>query len=246
MDGGLWDVIVFLTATFAAALVAGLAGFAFGLVAAAAWLHILTPLETAILIIGCGLIVQGMAVWKLRHALSWPRLWPFLIGAAMGVPIGAGLLIAIKPGHLRLAIGVILVLYALQGLARLPLRPVRAAATWIDIAVGVLNGIVGGMTGLAGIVMTIWCGIRGWPKDIQRAVFQPIGVATFAMSAVWLGAAGAVTTGVLTLFVLGLPFLLMGTWLGLKTYGRLSETAFRYIVLILLLMSGMALIVAQR
>ena len=69
MDGGVLDLIVFLSATFAAALVAGLAGFAFGLVAAAAWLHILTPLETTILIIGYGLIVQGMAVWRLRHAL---------------------------------------------------------------------------------------------------------------------------------------------------------------------------------
>ena len=62
MGGGLFDFIVFLSATFAAALVAGLAGFAFGIVAAAVWLHILTPLETTILIIGYGLIVQGMAV----------------------------------------------------------------------------------------------------------------------------------------------------------------------------------------
>jgi len=66
----------------AAALVAGLAGFAFGLVAAAAWLHILTPLETAILIIGYGLIVQGMAVWKLRHAAGYDALLAWLRVAA--------------------------------------------------------------------------------------------------------------------------------------------------------------------
>jgi hypothetical protein len=49
-----------LGATFAAALVAGLAGFAFGIVAAAARLHILTPLQTVTLVIGYGLVVQGM------------------------------------------------------------------------------------------------------------------------------------------------------------------------------------------
>lgn len=91
MDGAIFDLTIFLGATFAAALVAGLAGFAFGIVAAAAWLHILTPLETATLIIGYGLIVQGISVWKLRNALSWDRLWPFLLGGAVGVPIGAGL-----------------------------------------------------------------------------------------------------------------------------------------------------------
>jgi hypothetical protein len=51
MDGTVLDLTMFLAATFAAALVAGLAGFAFGLVAAAVWLHILTPLQTASLMI---------------------------------------------------------------------------------------------------------------------------------------------------------------------------------------------------
>ena len=72
--------VVFLTATFAASLVAGLAGFAFGLVAAAMLLYILTPLQTATLIIWYGLIVQGYAVWKLRHAI---QITPLVIGAAL-------------------------------------------------------------------------------------------------------------------------------------------------------------------
>jgi uncharacterized membrane protein YfcA len=68
--------VIFLTATFVSSLVAGLAGFAFGLVAAAMWLYILTPLQTATLIIWFGLIVQGYAVWKLRHAIQWGRITP--------------------------------------------------------------------------------------------------------------------------------------------------------------------------
>ena len=41
---------LFLSGTFLAALVAGLGGFAFGIIAAAVWLYILTPLQTAALI----------------------------------------------------------------------------------------------------------------------------------------------------------------------------------------------------
>src|SRR5258708_6743209 len=92
MDVVTLDISVFLIATFAAALVAGVAGFAFGLVAAAVWLHVLTPLQTASLIIAFGLIVQGVAVWNLRHAVQWRRLWPFLAGGLLGVPIGATIL----------------------------------------------------------------------------------------------------------------------------------------------------------
>src|SRR3974390_489563 len=82
MNGIPLDIPVFLFATFAGALVAGLSGFAFGLVAASIWLYILDPLQTAALIIAFGLIVQGLAVWKLRAALDWRKLWPFVLGAA--------------------------------------------------------------------------------------------------------------------------------------------------------------------
>ena len=230
-----------LGATFAAALVAGLAGFAFGIVAAAAWLHILTPLQTVTLIIGYGLIVQGYAVWKLRHALSWTRLWPFLLGGVPGVALGIFILGWTNPAYVRAAMGAVLVLYAVYGLARPVLKPVRAGAL-ADLGVGFLNGALGGMTGLAGIVVVIWSGLRGWPKDVQRAVFQPIGVATFAMSAVGLGTAGVITVDTAKLFVFGLPVLLAGTWIGLKLYGHLDEAAFRKVVLVLLLVSGAALI----
>src|SRR5947207_796371 len=108
---------VFLATTFIAALVAGLAGFAFGLIAAALWLHILPPLQTATLIIAFGLIVQGYSVWKLRPALNWQRLWPFLAGAALGVPIGVGILEWANPSHLRKAIGAVLAVYSIYALA---------------------------------------------------------------------------------------------------------------------------------
>jgi hypothetical protein len=240
MDSAVLELIVFLTATFVAALVAGLAGFAFGLVAAAAWLHVLTPLQTASLIIGYGLIVQGWAVWKLRRALSWNRLWPFLLGAAVGVPLGTALLTWVDPKYLRAGMGAFLVLYGIYGIMRPALKPVQAGAA-ADMGAGFFNGMLGGMTGLAGIVVTIWSGLRGWPKDVQRTVFQPVSVATFAMSAMWIGGSGAVSRETGILFLTGLPILLAGTWLGLKLYGRLDEASFRKIVLFVLLLSGAVL-----
>src|SRR6266576_408737 len=71
MDATIVNLTIYLTATFAAAFVTGVVGFAFGLVAAAVWLHILTPIQTATLIIAFGLVVQGVSVWKLRRALRW-------------------------------------------------------------------------------------------------------------------------------------------------------------------------------
>jgi uncharacterized protein len=234
--------ILFLTGTFLAALVAGLGGFAFGIVAAGVWLYILTPLQTATLIIGLGLVVQGYSVWKLRHALSWRRLALLLVGTAFGVPLGVFTLAHADPHYLRLGTGAVLVLFSLYGLLRPTITPIKAGTMPGDLGAGFLNGVLGGATGLAGIVTVIWCQLRGWTKDQQRAVFQPVGVATFAMSAAWLGGQGSVSREVIRLFVVALPVVLVGTWLGLKFYGRLDEAQFRKVVLILLLASGVVLL----
>ncbi len=243
MDGTLLDLnfALFLFATFAGAFVAGLSGFAFGLIAASVWLYILTPVQTATLIVAFGLIVQGYAVWKLRHALDGKALLPFLIGAAFGVPIGVVILGWADPAYVRSGVGAFLVLYSLYALWRPALKPVTAGGGVADAGVGFLNGVLGGITGLAGILVTVWCGMRGWPKDRQRAIFQPVAVAIFVMSAAWLGAKGAVSADTMRLFLFGLPALFAGTSLGLKFYGRLDEARFRKIVLVLLLVSGGAL-----
>jgi uncharacterized membrane protein YfcA len=243
MDGSSLEHLLFLVATFAGALVAGLSGFAFGLVAASIWLYILTPLQTATLIVAFGLIVQGDAVWKLRSSLDWKKLAPFAVGAALGVPVGVGILTWANPAHVRIGIGVFLVLYSLYALVRPAIAPVKAGGAAADAGIGFLNGVLGGLTGLAGILVTIWCGLRGWPKEVQRTVFQPVAVAIFLMSALWIGAKGAITADTIKLFLIGLPALLAGTWLGLRLFGRLDEAMFRRVVLVLLLASGVVLII---
>jgi uncharacterized membrane protein YfcA len=247
MDGlQILDLILFSAGTFAAAFVTGLAGFAFGIVAASVWLHFLTPAQAAALIVAFGLIVQGAAVWKLRRSIKWARLMPFLVGGAIGVPIGGEVLRWASPASLRIGVGAILVLFSLYSLLRPKLASAAGAGRTADGAIGVVNGMIGGATGLAGIVAVIWCSARGWPPAEQRAVFQPSGVAVFLMTALWLGGTGMIRPDTGWLFLIGLPALALGTWAGLKAFGHLDEAAFRRVVLLLLLVSGLSLVVLGR
>jgi uncharacterized membrane protein YfcA len=243
MDGLTLELLLFLIATFAGAFVAGLSGFAFGLVAASLWLYILTPLQTATLIVGFGLLVQGYSVWKLRGALDWRKLLPFVAGAALGVPTGVALLTWSDPRTIRTAVGVFLVAYSVYGFMRPKLGPISGGGNAADAAVGFLNGVLGGLTGLAGIIVTIWCNLRGWSKEVQRMIFQPVAVAVFLMSALWLGAKGTITADTAKLFVIGLPCVIIGTWLGLKLFGHIDEAMFRRLILALLLVSGAMLVI---
>ena len=115
-----------------------------------------------------------------------------------------------------------------------------------DGTVGVVNGVLGGATGLAGIAAVIWCSLRGWPPAEQRAVFQPSGVAVFLMTGLWLGGTGMIGVDTAGRFLIGLPVLALGTWAGLKLFGKLDDAMFRRVVLALLLISGASLLILGR
>jgi uncharacterized membrane protein YfcA len=231
----------FLFAAFAGGFASGLAGFAMGFVVSGIWLHILTPVQTTVLIVGYGLLTQGYGVWKLRNALTWNSIAPFIIGGMIGVPIGTILLTYLNPAYLRTGVGMLLVIYGIYGLAQPTSNPLPGNRL-IDVGVGLANGVLAGLTGLPGFIITVWCQLRGWKKDVQRAIFQPIMLAAIAANVVSLGIAGAITADVMRLYLIGLPAMLAGLWVGFKLYGKLDDAAFRKVILVLLLLAGLGLI----
>jgi uncharacterized membrane protein YfcA len=152
----------------------------------------------------------------------------------------------VSPAHLRVTTGVLLILVSVYNLVRPKLPALEHSGRTADAGIGFLNGLIGGSTGLAGILVVIWCGLRGWSPDEQRAVFQPTGVATFLVVILALGGAGIITADTGRLFFIGLPALAVGTWLGWNLYGKLDEASFRRVVLALLLVSGLALVASAR
>jgi uncharacterized protein len=239
MDGVVLGL--FLLAAFLGGFASGLAGFAMGFVVSGIWLHILTPIQTTTLIVGYGLLTQGYGVWKLRHTLTWQKIAPFIIGGVIGVPIGTMLLTYLNPAYLRSGVGLLLVIYGTYGLAQPALKPVPDKFS-ADAGIGFANGVLAGLTGLPGFIITIWCQMRGWTKDVQRAVFQPVMLAAIVLNIISLGIAGAITADTLQLYLLGLPAMVAGLWAGFKLYGKLDDAAFRKVILVLLLIAGLGLI----
>jgi len=211
----------FLTAAFLGGLTSGLSGFAMGLVVSGIWLHMIAPDQNALLIVLCGLVTQSSGLWKVRREINWRMAAPFIIGSAIGVPGGTALLTAVDAGVLRLSIGVLLVVFSLYSLLRPALKPLPHNVP-AEFGVGIANGVIGGLTGLGGIAVTIWSQLRGGSKDAQRAIFQPVLFSTFVVTAIAL---------------------VVGIWAGLKLYGRLNDAMFRKVILSLLLVSGLSLIV---
>jgi uncharacterized protein len=230
-------------ASFVAALASGLAGFAFALIASGVYLHVLEPTAAVALVLAGSLATQSMTIFRLREGIVWRRFWPFLIGGIVGAPLGVALLGRLDDGTVRLTVGGFLVAYSLLMLAMRHPPQITGGGQAADGAVGLIGGIMGGFAGLSGALPTVWCNLRGWPKDEQRGVYQPFIVAMQGLALATLAASGGVGMDTWIAFAICLPALLLGAYAGLKLYARVDDKGFRRIVLSLLLLSGLALLV---
>lgn len=228
---------------FVGAFVSGLAGFAFSAVAGVFVLHVRTPTEAVPLMMACSIVVQGASLAVLRNRMTWQDSLGFVVGGVLGIPPALYLLQRVETGIFRIGFGVFLAAYAAYMLFRPAVALVRQAQSLRrDAMVGFAGGFVGGLTAMPGALPTIWCDLRGLPKKQQRGLVQPF-IATMQLLALLIMMSRrTLPTGMLNDFIISLPALLAGTAAGIAMFGRVNETAFRRVVLIILLIAGLGLL----
>jgi hypothetical protein len=236
-----------LTVALGAALagfVQGLSGFGFGLTAMALWAWTLEPRLAATLAVFGALVGQALAAFTVRRGWDFKALLPFLAGGLAGLPLGLWLLPRLDVPLFKAVLGAMLVVVCplMFFAAQLPrLRGGRAG----DALAGAAGGVMGGLGGFTGVVPTLWCTVRGFDRDRQRAIIQNFNL---AMQVVTLGsyaATGILEPRMLPLLALVAPAVLIPVLLGARLYLGISDLAFRRVVLGLLGASGVALLVSS-
>lgn len=227
-----------------AGFVQGLSGFAFGMVAMSFWAWVLDPRLAAALAVFGALTGQLLAVFSVRRGFNWPLLWPFLVGGLAGIPLGVLILPRLDMDWFKAVLGALLALWCPVMLMAQRL-PRIGGNRWGDGAVGLVGGVMGGIGGFAGSVPTLWCTLRGFGKDTQRAVIQNFNLSMLAVTMATYLATGIVTRDMAPMFAVVAPAMLIPTLLGTRLYIGISEVAFRRLVLGLLTCSGLTLLASS-
>lgn len=240
-DYSLDTITILWLGTLVGAIAAGGAGFAFGLTASSIWLHRIDPLHSALLINCCGTLLHLTTIWPQRSHVEIRRIWPFVLGGLIGIPIGVRVLLILDAGLLKAVLGTFLLAFGAYALLAPRMHTIHAGGRAADAGIGFLGGILSGIGGYSGVLPTIWTQLRGWPKQMARAVYQPYIIVI--QSGTVVGIIWATYDGAgLMLVLLVLPPLALGTWIGWLLYGRLNDLRFRQALAVLLIASGATLV----
>jgi uncharacterized membrane protein YfcA len=235
-----------MLAIFAAATVSGVAGFAFSAICGAMLFHLVqSPISVVETMIVCSIAIQLLSVATLKNAIDPRHLGRFLAGGIVGLPVGVYLLTHVAGSIYMECMGVFLIGYGVYMLVRKPGTTVCHARTIGDYFAGFLGGITGGFAAFPGAFVTIWCGLKGLPKDQQRGVYQPfiLIMQILALAALFFVQSAHRGAGQIDpLATAYIPAALLGTWCGIAIFRRLTEMQFAWSVNVLLVVSGVGLV----
>ncbi len=240
------DQIAIVTlGALAGGFVSGLAGFGTGLTAMGIWLHALPPQVAASLAIICSVVSQLQTIRTVWHAITPARVLPFIIPGLVGVPLGTLLLQRVDPSGFRVFMGGLLMVFSVVLLTAGTRWRIAWGGRRLDVGVGLASGVLGGLAGLSGVLLTLLAALRGWGKDERRGLFQAFNLSILSTALIAHAVAGRLDAAVGMATLAALPGTLTGAWLGALVYRRLSERRFNDLILVLLAVSGLTLILSN-
>lgn len=222
-----------------------MSGTGYALVALGFWLQAMSPVTAAPLTALSSVAGHIQSLPRIWSGVQWPRLWPFLLAGAIGVPLGTMFLGDLRPQPLKIGVGILLIVYsAWMAFVRRP-PIVTGGGRTADAFVGLLGGVMGGMASLSGPAPTIWAQLRGYSKNEQRGINQPFNMTVLVLALASAGIAGFLDRTFFVWAAITVPSTLIGARIGLALYGRINDVQFRRILLALLAFSGVTLILSS-
>jgi uncharacterized protein len=243
IDGTTLQVLFIL---FIATLIRSAFGFGEALIAVPLLVFCI-PLEVAApLAVLVSITIAGIVVlqdWKKIHLLSAGWL---VLSTVFGIPLGLLLLTSSHQRIVKAALGGIIVAFSIysligQTVGRAPMELKRDSRAWL-LACGFCAGVLGGAYGMNGPPLAIYGTMRRWSARHFRATLQGyfLPASIVGMAGYWL--AGLWTRTVTHFYLISLPVVLFGVFVGREVNHRLhGEVFLKYIYAGLVAIGGVLL-----
>jgi uncharacterized protein len=167
------------------------------------------------------------------------RLWPLMLGTIVGIRLNAGMLTGPNARYGSIALGVLLVIYAIIGLSKFSFTVAPRHEKWIGAIAGVLTGLVSAATGVQVIPSMPFMQAIGMEKDeLVQALGVYFTVATLSL-AFNLTAAGLLTAATALPGGVAMAAAFAGMFIGQAVRSRMEPEVFRRWFLISMILLGL-------
>ncbi len=237
------ELLYFCFIIFISYAIRGSSGFGGVTVPLLAWtlsLKIVAPLVTFL-----GLISSAAILRTAWHQVAWQDLRRILPSTVVGVAIGAYFFKVLDAATLTRLLGGIVFVYGCYALIITwrPPRKNRLPMAVITPVAGTIAGFVGTMFGsMAGMFYAMYLDMLQRGRNEFRATAA---AALFALGILRGGAyviTGEFTRDVMIACATALPMMGLGIWAGSRIHANLNDIAFKRMVAVILMLSGLPLL----
>lgn len=237
------ELLYFCFIIFISYAIRGSAGFGGVTVPLLAWILSLKTVVPMVTFLG---LVSSAAILRtdLRH-VAWRDLWRILPSTVLGVAIGAYFFKVLDAATLARILGGVVLAYGCHSLFATwrPPGSLRIPVSAITPVAGSVAGFVGTLFGsMAGMFFAIYLDMLRHSREVFRATVAAI---LFALGILRGGAyviAGEFTRDVIIACAVALPVMALGVFAGGRIHARLNDTAFKRLVALILIISGLPLL----
>src|SRR5579872_4966329 len=221
------------------------AGFGAGLIAIP-MLALILPVSTAVSVASIFITLTSVQHVSFEwRQVAWRQFLLIFSYSMVGIGLGLYFIKLLNEDLRRHCLGVFMILYSLQAL--------RSADTAFYLptrwhgAVGAGVGIVGGLCSAlfgagAGPIYVVYFDILRLEKAVFRATMSAVVVLGGMARIAGYQSDGFYGSSTLGLVAVGLPLVVIGSWLGDKIVNRLSARSFSQVVAGIMLLSGITLL----
>lgn len=225
---------------FLAGVTHGLAGFG-SVLLSIPLLAILLDIKIVIPLAALAAVSMTLIILiQLRQQFDWKKIYPLIIGATPGILVGVFFLKHLDRKTIHWSLGVTLIAYSLYGLiSRSSTKGIKRGWAY---PFGFLAGCLGGALSAPGPPAIIYASLRAWSKDEIKVTLQGFFFSSGLLVVFFHVLSGLTTFTVLRFYLIALPLLTLGTYLGSFFYGIIREEMYRKVILVLLACLGALMI----
>lgn len=243
-DPQLWLFV--LAAVFFSALIQGIIGFGYAIVAMAVLPLVLNFREANLLVSYSIVLPVIWTFWGYRKESDLKLLKGAILGSLVGLPLGLLTFTLIDLDYLVRGTGLVILLIVIDGFFQRPPQvhegPQQASTIWSTFA-GFCSGFLAGSTSIAGPPIVIYAIRQPWTQNQYKGFIFGFFIMISLARATGLALMGFAHPPVLITTAIIVPLVFLGMKLGLMLGPRINPVLFKRFLLSLLAISSLYMLI---